>query len=260
MNRYTRVTLASAIALCLALVVPGLAHGAGTGDDPRRTNDVLTVEQSKQKAADDAWFASWKAAKTIRTSSALRRAGKTASIRPLLIDGPNASFWTPSHRQERPYWCGPATCQIITHYWGRLVPQWAFAQYMGTTTAGTDFTKVDDALRYYSFKSYWYTGGVTTFNVFMDMCEFGMGEKRYPIVANVRIEADRWPFYEFDHAGHIVPIEMFDESITPYRVRLNDPYDEEFFAGGGNTFGHTTYPAYVVARGVNIHWRQAMVR
>lgn len=260
-----KLRLAFAFWLAIALLAPAAAHAAGTGDDPRRTKDVLTAEEAKAKAADDARFEAWKvgkraAAESRGTSSKGGRGATAKALTPLLIDAPYTYLYTPSHLQERAYWCGPATCQIITHYWGRLVPQWAFAQYMGTTTAGTDFSKVDDALRYYSFKSYWYVSGIDDWSAFMDQCEYGLGEKRNPMAIVVKIEGDDWPFYEFDHSGHILPIEAFDERITPYKVRVNDPYDEAYYAGGGDTYGHTTYPAYVVQKGVALHWRQAVVR
>lgn len=260
MHGFKRFLLGFIIAACLVLSATPLAFGAGTGDDPRRTEDVISPSDAAAKAADDALFESWKKDHDAVKAQKKDKSGDASGTLGALATPAIVSMWTPSHPQERSYWCGPATCQIVTHYFGRLVPQWAFAQYMGTTTAGTDFSVVDDALRYYSFKSYWYTGGVRDFGVFMDMCEFGMGSKGYPSVADVKIMARDWPNYMFDHDGHIVPIEAYDETKIPYTVRLNDPYDESKWAGGGNTYGHKTYAAYVVAKGVMSHWRQAMVR
>lgn len=262
MNGFKRSLLGVALAACLALTAVPYAHAEGTGDDPRRTQDVVRPDDAAAKAADDARFESWKksrdkAEKKDRTREASEGVGALSTA----MDGGYTYLWTPSHPQERSYWCGPATCQIIAHHFGRLYSQTYIARWLGTTSAGTDFTRVDDCLRALSGQSYWYTGGVSNFNIFMDMCEFGIGIKKYPSVADVRIYASVWPNYNLDHNGHIVPIEAFDERSAPYTVRLNDPYSEAAWqSGGGNTFGHQTYPAWVVANGVMNHWRQAMVR
>ena len=159
--------------------------------------------------------------------------GASASHPTASWTAPTRYLWTPSHRQERPYWCGPATCQIITHYFGRLVRADRHRAVHGDDDAPAPTSrKVDDALRYYSDKSYWYTGGVSNFNIFMDMCEFGIGSRSatrsWPTSGST---PSVWPNYNFDHSGHIVPIEAFDERITPYTVRLNDPYDEASCSG-----------------------------
>lgn len=253
--RSNRLTMAFVLALCIALLLPAMALAAGTGDDPRPTKDVLTPADAAAKAVEDARFAAWAASRNAARAASTRLHG----VRPLVIDAPYYYIWTPSHLQERPYWCAPATCQIITHYWGPLYSQSTFAQYLGTTVDGTDFSKVDDALRHFSGKSYYYYGAVDDFNTFMGHCEYGIGVKHYPIAADVKILARDWPLYLSDHAGHVIPVEAFDERYLPYRVRINDPYDESSI-GGGNTFGHTTYPAYVVAGGVIAHFRQAVVR
>jgi hypothetical protein len=73
-------------------------------------------------------------------------------------DIPYKYYYTPTHAQERSYWCGPATVQIIDDYWGTPATQTRTRRGSGTTPDGTDFTRVDDAIRYFAGVSYVYTG------------------------------------------------------------------------------------------------------
>jgi hypothetical protein len=258
MRHSKRLTMLLTVATCIALLLPAAAHGAGTGDDPRRTKDVLTPAEARVKEREDGKFAAWESSKTATVAASRTNRARAQAV----IGGELYEYlYTPSHRQERSYWCGPASSQILVDYWGPSVTQSTLAAYMGTTTDGTDFSKVDDCLRHFTGRSYYYYGGVTTFAAFMDQVEYGIGVKYYPMVADVTIDGSWWPYYVYDHAGHILPIEAFDERITPYHVRVNDPYDEAYWhSGGGTTYGHTTYDAYFVQGGVAAHWRHAVIR
>lgn len=251
----SRMRALLALALCVAVLSPAHAFAAGTGDDPRPTKDVLSPAEAKAKAEDDARYEAWLQGDAARTPEA-----KTGSrLRPMIIEGACTYLWTPSHKQERSYWCGPATCQIVTDYFGPLYSQSTFAKYLGTTSSGTDFSRVDDCLRFYTARSYWYYSTVDTWNEFCGACEYGLDGKSQPVVADVKIDGSVWPNYRYNHAGHILPIEAFDWRPSTYIVRVNDPYDETSI-GGGSTYGHVTYPAWVVYNGVLNHFRQAMIR
>lgn len=66
-----------------------------------------------------------------------------------------------SHEQETTYWCGPATVQVVHDWWGTPVSQQTYATQMGTTQHGTDFTVVDDELRFRTGKSYYWRAVAT---------------------------------------------------------------------------------------------------
>lgn len=171
------------------------------------------------------------------------------------LDGPYRYLWTPSHKQERNYWCGPATSQIIDHYFGTYVSQSTYADFMGTSTAGSDFSLMDDCLRHYTGKSYYYYGSLTD-SAFGSRVLDSIMNHGMPVAADVNIIASIWPNYVRDHPGHIVPIEAFDWRYST--LRLNDPFNEGD-TGGGTTFGHTTYDRAVVWNGVYNHFRRAVV-
>ena len=172
-----------------------------------------------------------------------------------MADVPYRYLWTPSHEQERNYWCGPATCQVIDHYFGSYVPQSTYGAFMGTTSNGTDFTKVDDCLRQFTGKAYYFYGALTESSFYYRVADSLMNHGM-PLAADLNIIASVWPNYLRDHPGHIVPIEAFDWRV--WKIRLNDVYDESD-TGGGFTFGHVTYDKATVWNGVYNHFRRAVV-
>lgn len=245
-----RITHAiTTIAVALAMLThPAAAIAAGTGDDPRPTRDVPTANNARVEQDYQAW---------------LRRQGGgakgTLASKPTVIDAPYKYFYTPTHMQETNYYCGPATVQIIDDYWGAGATQTTIAKYLGTyTTHATDFSLVDNAINYFAGQNYVYYGPCATTSDFNYRVAYGLGTRLHPMATDMKIDGRDMDFYEYDHAGHIVPIEAFDWRYM--KIRLNDPYDEhEWKSGGGYTGGHTTYPAYQIAKAVMNHFRKAVV-
>jgi len=240
MRRFTRrAALSCALAL---LVLPAGAYAAGTGDDSRRTADVPTTATIR---AEDA-YAQWASG-----------GGGTDTVVPLASDAPYEYFYTPTHLQERDYWCGPASVQTVDDYWGATTSQSAIATWLRTTASGTDFSRVDDALRYFTGKPYAYVGPIESSTAVQSRIEYGLDVRRQPMVGDFNVPAS-WPYYNFAHPGHIIPIEAFDWRIGI--IRLNDPYHEaSWVSGGGNTGGHRTYARGLIGDGIYAHWRRAVV-
>lgn len=241
MNGYARA-VAAACALVLALA-PAAAYGAGTGDDPRPTKDQPT----KETIAAEREYRAWSAGTT----------GTSSDVVIMGSDIPYRYFWTPTHLQERDYWCGPGSIQIIDDYWGEPATQEEIARWLGTTGDGTDFSRVDDALRYFAGRSYVYVGSIASPAEVLNRIEYGLYVRRNPMVGDFYVPAT-WPYYMYAHAGHIAVIEAFD--WRDGTIRLNDPYEEAFWMrGGGNTSGHRVYDKWSIANGVYAHWRRAVV-
>lgn len=235
---------ACAALIALAVALHPAAALADTGDGRTDTKNVQSAEDVRIEQQYQAW---------------LRRGGsKTGTaFRPTAVDVPYKYFYTPSHRQETNYYCGPATVQILADYWGDCPSQDEIAKWLGTdVNRGTDFSLVDDALRYFTKRAYTYVTCTSYSDVYQRIC-YGLLVRGNPSATDVRIVASDWPNYLYDHAGHIVPIEAFD--WRNYTVRLNDPYDEKYFRGGGDTFGHKTYLRSVIAGGIMLHPRHAIV-
>jgi hypothetical protein len=236
-----------AVALtALLITTPHIARAAGTGDDPSIVPDVLTYQEQATKIDLE-----------YDTSVSLAQTAGGGTVTPLAGDAPHRLLNTPSHKQERSYWCGPATVQVIVDWFGTAPSQTSIASYLGTTSNGTSFSKVDDGLRHYTGRTYYYYGSLSGSRFNSRVCDT-IGNHGWPLAADVSIDADVWPNYNYDHAGHIIPIEGFDWRSNT--IRINDVYDEAASrSGGGNTYGHTTYSRDVIWAGVYAHPQRAVV-
>jgi len=236
----------TAVAVLAAAMIAGSANiacAAGTGDLQAKTRDKPTAQTLKVEQAYQSWL------------GAHARGGVSASI----VDAPYKYIWTPTHEQQNGYYCGPATVQIIDDYWGTAATQATLASYMGTTSSGTDFTKVDDALRHFTGRGYAYHT-CSSDGDFLSSVTYGLISRNNPIATDLNIIGSAMNYYVYSHSGHIVTIEGYDARSYPTKVRLNDPYDEAGSrAGGGNTLGHKTYPASQITYAVMRHFRHAVV-
>lgn len=241
MNGYARVVaVACALAITLA---PAAAYGAGTGDDPRPTKDRPT----KETAAAERDYRTWADAKN----------SPSGEVVIMGSDIPYKYFWTPTHLQERSYWCGPGSIQILDDYWGEPASQATIAKWLGTTGDGTDFSLVDDALRYFTGRPYVYVGPIPSPGEVLNRIEYGLYVRRNPMVGDFYVPST-WPYYMYSHPGHIIVIEAFD--WRDGTVRLNDCYEEAYWmAGGGSTSGHHVYDKWAIANALYAHWRRAVV-
>lgn len=234
---------AVAAALFAGLALGSLtAFAAGTGDDPTPAPDSLTPAEAK-----------------VRRRLEQDRPGPAggADVRAAYVDAPYRFLWTPTHEQTRAYWCGPATVQVIDDYFGACAAQSTIAAYLGTSSAGTMFTKVDDALRHFTGRIYYYYGNLTSSQVALRI-EHSILAHAQPLALDLSIGGAAWPNYVYDHSGHIVPCEGFD--WRHFLVRLNDVYQEaNWRTDGGSTLGHRLYPSSVVIGGVVSHPQRAVV-
>jgi hypothetical protein len=181
----------------------------------------------------------------------------TPTVGATVIDAPYGYLWTPWHGQERAYWCGPSSCQIVAHYFGNLQTQATMASFLGTTSSGTSITKVDDCLRKYTGRAYECYTGLSTSALFGKVAH-SIATHGQPLVADVRIVPGVWYAYRFAHAGHIIPVEAFDWRWNI--IRVDDPYNEASYQShGGSTGGHTVYPASALADGIARHPQHAVV-
>jgi len=252
---------AAAAALWLAVPLPVMADGTGVN---AQTPPVLSPAEASRHADNEAAYQQW-------------LAGRSARQRGRYVEVPYYYLVTPSHRQATTYYCGPATCQIIDDFWHAPQTQAVYAAFTaiinGVTytlcpdSNGTLYWLMDNCLRRYTGKSsYDYYGGVATDLTFYDRVEYGLFVKHFPESALVRIDPaahSDWAPYRYYHAGHIVCIEGFDWRVQAdgHRiVRLNDPYNEaDYHGGGGNTYGHHDYHRAAVWNGVHDEPSHAMI-
>jgi len=233
----------------IVLAASGVALADGTGVNLTSTPPPLTASEARALAVEEAKYQAW-------------LAGEAQTIVPTIIDAPHYYLSTPSHKQSKTYYCGPATCQIIDDYWHAPQTQATYAAKYGmcTTTAGTNFYLMDDVLRFYTGKSsykYYDYNSVTSATQVYSRTEYALNSKHFPLAYLVTVDGSTWSNYIYDHAGHIVCGEGFDWRYD--HISINDPYPENDppppdgvgrGPTGGDTYGHHTYARVTIANGV----------
>jgi hypothetical protein len=263
-HRSHKVRTLLAFTAVALLAATGTAWASGTGVNLTSGPPPLSGDEARAHWQSEADFQSWLGADTTRLPG----------------HGPNPPCYyltTPSHRQVNGYYCGPATCQIIDDFWGAYESQATYAnstyrvvvdgiaynQALCPDSGGSYYWLLDNCLRRYTGRDYDYYGGIGTDAEFYSRVQYGLGTKHYPESALVRIDADVWRNYNYDHVGHIVCIEAFDWQLTDgdYRtIRLNDCFSEaDAYASGGDTYGHTVYPRGQIWAGVKATSGRAMI-
>jgi hypothetical protein len=245
------------IAGSIVLGPSGVAHADGTGVNLTSSPPPPALSEVRAKAAEETKYQAW-------------LSGQAQTITPNIIDAPHYYLPTPSHKQSKTYYCGPATCQIIDDYWHTPQTQDTYAAKYGmcTTTAGTVYSLMDDVLRYYTGKNYQYYdyNSVTSASSVYSRTEYALNSKHYPLSYLVTVDGAMWPNYVYDHAGHIICGEGFDWRYDT--ISINDPYPENDSpppngvgrgSTGGDTYGHHAYSKNIIANGVLGLWQHGMI-
>lgn len=236
------------LAGCLAIAfafASASAYAAGTGDDP----DDVRYKPTKADRAAERDYQQW-----LRDG----QSESSGEISVALIEAPYKYFYTPTHPQETNYWCGPATAQTIDDYWGATATQGEIARMLGTSTAGTAFTRLAPVLTGLTGISYVVSPKMYTGDDVVARIQYGLLNRQHPAAADVSIKGVIWNNYVFDHSGHIIPIEAFDWRYMT--VRINDPYSEASWrSGGGSTLGHRSYPIGQLQHGILGHFQKVLV-
>lgn len=234
-------------AVALTLFTPVSSFAAGTGDNPVFTKDIPTVEQSivlQQKIQLAEQHAAQSKAKSVITPFA------TGEMKTLSVT---------NFEQETNYWCGPATVKQILHYLnGTSKTQTFYANELGTTRDGTDFSLIDDVLNdfqsdvlyvYRDFKS-------DEFSLWKSIIMLSTDWDN-PVVLDLKITPANMPNYKSNVAGHILNTSGYDlRSASNERVRVTDPFDQ---GGRGETIGNKWYSAEGVWNANQAHFRKAVI-
>lgn len=160
----------------------------------------------------------------------------------------NKTLNVTTYKQINSYYCGPATVQQTIHFLnGTAQGQAYYANELGTTTAGTDMTKIDDVLNNHTSKRYVYT----EFNNYTNWCNMIIQDivnNNMPPVIDINTEnVSEWPYAT---SGHFLNISGYQNDPT-VRVRVTDPYEK----GLGNHW----YSGPVVYQANSDHWRSAII-
>ncbi|MGF9977338.1 C39 family peptidase [Viridibacillus arvi] len=234
--------------LAIPLLLPSIVgHAAGNGDNPEFTEDVKTPEQLVQLAEKEKALEQWVSGNETEDG-----------IAPYALDeGFYKLLAVPSYKQETSYWCGPATTkQVLSFINGSAGTQTTIAKDLGTTTAGTDFSKIDDYLNdKQNRNTYVYSDGLS-YADWTYRLEYGLS-KNYPVVLDLKITSSYMPKYTASVEGHILNVSGVDtKTSSSAQVRLTDPFDQ---GNRGVTLGNVWHPYSGVYNANKAHFRQAIL-
>ncbi|TVX88093.1 C39 family peptidase [Paenibacillus agilis] len=238
-----------ALLIGFSLVLPQLAFGAGTGDNPTPTLDVPTKEQILEKQ---------RSKKLEEEYSSNIKARMSNSVGPL-ANGETRTISVTHFKQETGYWCGPATVKQVLHFLnGSSKTQGDYAKELGTTTAGTDFSLIDDILNkhiktgLYTYQTY----AADRFIAWQSRMILSVDFEK-PAVLDLKITPKELPNYTRNISGHILNVSGYDaRDMNKAKIRLTDPFDE---GGRGQTIGNKWYDMSGVWKANQAHFRKAAI-
>ncbi|MBT2284415.1 C39 family peptidase [Paenibacillus polymyxa] len=218
------------------------ALAAGTGDDPTPTKDIPTVKQQQALS---------KKLKELQIHK-----DRAESKYQIMALGDLRTVGVTPFKQETTYWCGPATTkQVLNYLNGSSESQSYYAQKLGTTRDGTDFTVVDNVLNNLQSK---YTYSYST-SLPIESWKYAImysSDNYHPAVLDLKITGNELENYTGTVSGHIINVSGYDFRTNDAKVRLTDPYDQ---GNRGKTHGNKWYSLEKVWQANQNHFRQATI-
>ena len=162
----------------------------------------------------------------------------------------------PTFQQEKNYYCGPATVKQTIHFLNGSSNSQSFyagendlnnSNKLGTTSNGTDMTRIAPVLRYYTGADYNYVS-IGTYNNWCEQIIGALSTGLPPIIDINTKNVSAWPY---STSGHFLNISGYSSNPYTISVRVTDPFEK----GLGNHW----YSGTVVYQANNNHFRQAMI-
>lgn len=166
-------------------------------------------------------------------SAPAARSASTYPARAVVLDPKQVSS------QERTYWCGPTTMQMIAWGWqGSAKGQQVWARRLGTTTQGTGIT---DMVRVVNGSTGWdredHAGPYITLDIgdwsFTDWSELikrHVAAYRAPVVMHPVLLRRFFPYLDDDASGHFQVGRGYGKKPgKPFRISYFEPWDQQRF-------------------------------
>jgi hypothetical protein len=184
------------LAMCVAIIVvvlstaPVFASAEASAVVPVPTSEEKTVLAQK-KAEMDAFLAKEQAMLDAGTLT-LAAASTTVSL-PI-----------PAYQQANSYYCGPATVKAVVQYHnGTSSSQTTYANLLGTTASGTEFSKVATVLSDKTGKNYVYGQMATSMLQWKTCINLDLTTWEMAAIMDIRATSSNW---KYPTTGHILPI------------------------------------------------------
>lgn len=153
------------------------------------------------------------------------------------------------YEQETGHYCGPATVKQVVHYLtGIEKPQDYFAELLGTTSAGTDFSSIPGVLNSEIGEDHYVYSSIQNQNIWYARIKLS-SNNGYPVVLDINTK--NISEFPYSVTGHIVNTSGYNEVQSPITVRITDPY--------GPGLGNQWYTIDSLYGANSAHSRMAMI-
>lgn len=155
----------------------------------------------------------------------------------------------PTCQQETNYYCGPATVQQTLKFHMNSVPsQTVLANQLGTTTDGTDMTKISGVLNNNLGYTQYSLISIGTQTDWINKVTYALSINK-PVILDIKATSNSgWPYTT---AGHFLNVSGYDRRTTTAKTKITDPWIGKL--------GDTWYNTSTVYAVNNAHFRQAMI-
>lgn len=153
----------------------------------------------------------------------------------------------PHFTQDNNYYCGPATVKQVVHWInGSSNSQDWYAKKLGTTSNGTDMTRIPDVLNECIDEQYYVYSSMGTQTEWMDKIRSSVYNDRPAILDIYTVQLYEEKEFPYPSRGHFVNVSGYSST----QVMITDPYDER---------GNVWYDIDVLYRANEAHFRQAII-
>lgn len=159
----------------------------------------------------------------------------------------------PYYRQINNYYCGPATTkQTMQYLIGQSDSQQTIASALGTTTAGTDGTKIVSYLNSHQTENYYIITSPASANHMADCTAKCMADYFATPIVRVKMQTNQG--WSYNSNGHFMNITGQLSPISGFEYTVVDPYIQ--YVDSSNTTGRYTISINVVYASVMNHFAQ----
>lgn len=152
----------------------------------------------------------------------------------------------PWFKQQNGHYCGPATVkQVLQYLNGVSLSQDDYAKELGTTTAGTDMTRIPGVLNAHLDGIEYEYADIGTAATWLTMVRTGLYNNK-PAILDINTD-DNYDF-PYRSSGHFVNISGYDG--VKAKVRITDPNDKS---------QHAWYTVSSLYNVNHAHWRKAII-
>lgn len=153
----------------------------------------------------------------------------------------------PWFKQQNGYYCGPATVKQVLHYInGVSQSQDDYAAELGTTSAGTDMTRIPGVLNSHISGYEYAYDDIGTAATWLNIVRTSLYNNK-PAILDINTVGRKPPF-PYESEGHFVNVSGYDGVNA--KVRITDPYDDE---------QKRWYSVNDLYGANSAHWRKAII-